>query len=374
MAGEDLNRKKVKSKKRKKRKKTLKSSSSSSSFTKQNGVHTRRQQVGHNQNDNYEIQDMEIDNPSEAILADKDMRNQVQPKHHQQQQQKVFSTDEPKTISFMELMIDYDLNTYSQAAASTLSPNTNKKQDSYYSNTNDLYPKRYFEYQKIAPTTKPSLNKREVIIESSSASDNDDDINKLRDNLLNDLNKKRAQKKQKTDNIDLSHYETTIQLAKKQIEEANALKNQVQATASNSKIMPIIIKLGETSSEDDDDNSNTSDLKEIPTTAAATVVVSETFQSNINLFLNAAKEQAKLEIKKKILADNKITIHSQTNTKTQRIVIKNTSSPSKLNATIKRLKETSRKDEIRIVRDRINIKRYVFFIINVNKMWLNTNN
>jgi hypothetical protein len=277
MAGEDLNRKKVKLKKRKKRKKT-----SSSAFTKHNGGHPRRQVVQH-QNDNYEIQDMEIDNPSEAILADKDMRNQVQTK----QQQKIFTIDEPKTISFMELMIDYDLNTYS----STSSPNnTIKKQDSFYSNTNDLYPKRYFEYQKIAPTKA----KREIIIDSND-DDNDDDINKLRDNLINDLNKKREQKKQKKDDIDLSHYETTIQLAKKQIEEANALKNQVHIN-NNNKIAPLIIKLGETTSEDEDDNSEDNSTPAGPS--------GETLQSNINKFLDAAKEQAKLEIEKQILAEN----------------------------------------------------------------------
>ena len=397
-------RKKVKIKKHKKHKKQDKvkaSLSSSSSMTKYSNRRSTSNSNNNNSrrpNDNYEIQDMEIDSivGNEAILADKDMRSQ-----HQMMPKKFMSIDEPKTMSFMELMIDYDLSTYSVAKQS---PNTStvisKQDNSFYSN--DLYPNKYFEYQKIpiiaANAQKMRKNRKNKMIKKNISNNlsviernkerDDDDINQLRDNLLNDLNLKRAQKQQqqqqqqqqvvveeeinqkKSEDFDLSNYETTIQLARKQIEEANALRQQHQQHQLNlsNKIMPIIIKLGtkdETSSDDDSDLEAQEQEERSP---AKAIEQEAALQSNISLFLNAAKEQAKLEIQKQMTT---VSIHSQSSAKTQRIVIKNTppqpppppvstsitNSPSKLSATIKRLKETSRKDEIRIVRDRINIKR-----------------
>ena len=352
---ENLKRKKSKLKKRKKRKKQAKVISSSSSSSPRKRRCSRDPIKVHRpsllrQSDNYEIQDMEIDT-TEAILADKDMRYLSMNSQAKQQ----MLIDEPKTISLMDLMIDNEINQFS-------------KQPQF--NSNGLFlPKQFFEYQIPPQQNFTDIPKNQQIINKPTryneiqTDENDDGINELRDKLLNELNQKRAQKQQqqvieeaKCDGeFDLSNYETTIQLARKQIEEATTvLQQQQQTSTSVITIKPVIIKLGqnETSSSEEEEE----ELEKIQKSFEE-----KTLQSNINLFLNAAKEQAKLEIQQKqqqITTEDILKV-SQSN----RIVIKNSSnspvnssSPSKFSATIKRLKETSKKDEIRIIRDKINSK------------------
>ncbi len=321
---------------------------------------TARTTISKQTSDNYEVQDMDIES-ADTVLADKDMRYIASTSSQIKLQQRI---DEPKTISFMEMMIDYDLKTYSPVASKIQSP-PNQPQGVYY--TNDVYPKKYFEYQTIAQPQQVA-NKRykrqkqhNVIVIDSNEQENDDDINVLRDNLLNELSQKRAQKERKVEEVaqkkdfDFSHYETTIQLARKQIEEASVLASSIQQQQqqrqnnNNNRINPVIIKIGqnETSSDDEDG--------EIQQEAA--------LQSNISLFLNAAKEQAKLEIQKQHVGDSTVTSTIEKTLSSQ------FNSPSKLSATIKRLKETSKKDEIRIIRDKINVKRLVDVVVVTMKLF-----
>lgn len=439
--------------------------------------------------DNYEVQDMEIDNnqlnnnneyekPILEVLVDKDMRSNY---NFEAQNSDI------KVISFMEYMIDHDKSTKQQQqqpallatpslpqTTSSISPQTTFQHQQLNFYSQDLYPKKYFEYQVLPPvqqlnnliqmhaassnlisppvmlnmhpsqTTKPMVlnttakrniiviesnenvnkvyrqenhnkqpisndNRVKMAVESDIDNNNDVDIDGLRDDLLNELSKKRAMKQLKeektkeevreNDELNLNKYENEIRtIALKQIDEANSFQQQLQqqnnkyllvdtttttttirsSNSSNKRINPVIIKLrhqeSSSSSSEDENEENSNNLK------TNTFINNESLQSNIAIFLNEAKEQAKIEIKKQqelkecekpliVNTESNSTLSQLTGSKTvvtSRIVINNenlnqndnNTTPTKLNSIAKRI---SKKDEIKIIRDRINAKRLFFF-------------
>lgn len=341
--------------------------STTKKFKKKHPKKRKKSSKKDTRNDNYEVQDMDIDvdyrdinthtshtNNYEPHLNDVDMRyNSIQNNHYHHQ-----NNIEQDTLTsfltgfFAAAMVHQTPQTYVPQPPPSLMTNkqpllpTPYQQKSYPSQVplkqrKPLKSKKQFKVKQVQKAEniiqknsnenldKQNLNEshiREPQVTSNEsekqATEPEEDLDKLRDMLLSDLSKKRSLK---TNETELNLSKATSKPSPSHVKNYHPLHTSSSTMSlnnnhnNNRRIEPIIIRINgnETSTtedegeEIDDDDDDEEEYEEN----------SQNLQSNITAFLNQAKEQAKTQ---KVVASNK------------RIITK--------------------KDEIKTVRDKINAK------------------